>query len=256
MRTDRATLAPRTAAGIDVSPRVAGRIAGWGILAMALIAPFAEFYVRQRLVAPGNPGATATNITAHETLFRVGIVAFLVVIILDVLVAWGLYVLLKPVSRTLSVLMAWARLVFAALFAAAVVNLLTAVHLVTDPTYRAAFAPTQINAQMMASLNAFSAGWAVALVFFGIHLILIGYLAWKSGWMPKLVGILLVIAGLGYAADSFIGFLVPDYVATAALFTFVGEPVLALWLVIRGKKIPDPTDPDPPLKRTPHDRHQ
>jgi len=65
---------------------------------------------------------------------------------------------------------------------------------------------------MMASLNAFSAGWAVALVFFGIHLILIGYLAWKSGYIPKLVGILLVIAGLGYAADSFIGFLVPDYV--------------------------------------------
>lgn len=242
MRTNRANVSSSTAAGMDVSPRLAGRIAGWGILAMALIAPFAEFYVRQRLVAPGNPAATATNITAHETLFRLGIVAFLVVIILDVVVAWGLYVLLKPVSRSVSVLMAWARLVFAALFAVAVVNLLTAVHLVTDPTYPAAFAPTQLNAQMMASLNAFSAGWAVALVFFGIHLILIGYLAWKSGWMPKLVGILLVIAGLGYAADSFIGFLVPDYVATAALFTFVGELVLALWLVIRGKTIPDPAD--------------
>jgi hypothetical protein len=157
-------------------------------------------------------------------------------------VAWGLYVLLKPVSRSVSVLMAWARLVFAVIFAVAVVNLLSAVHLVTDPTYRAAFEPTQLNAQMMASLNAFNAGWAVALVFFGIHLILIGYLALKSGYMPKLVGILLVIAGLGYAADSFILFLVPDYVATAALFTFVGELVLALWLVIRGKTIPATTD--------------
>jgi hypothetical protein len=242
MRTDLANRSPRTAAGIDVSPRLAGRIAGWGILAMALIAPFAEFYVRQRLVVPGDAGATATNITAHETLFRLGIVAFLVVIILDVVVAWGLYVLLKPVSRSVSVLMAWARLVFAVIFAVAVVNLLSAVHLITDPTSRAAFQPTQLNAQMMASLNAFSAGWAVALVFFGIHLILIGYLAWKSGYIPKLVGILLVIAGLGYAADSFIGFLVPDYVPTAALFTFVGELVLALWLVIRGKKIPDTTD--------------
>lgn len=242
MRNDRATLSPRSAAGIDVSPRLAGRIAGWGILAMALIAPFAEFYVRQRLVVQGDPAATATNLTTHETLFRLGIVAFLVVIILDVMVAWGLYVVLKPVSASVSVLMAWARLVFAALFAVAVVNLLTAVHLVTDPTYRAAFGPSQLNAQMMASLNAFSAGWAVALVFFGIHLMLIGYLAWKSGWMPKVVGILLVIAGLGYAADSFILFLVPDYVAVAALFTFVGELVLALWLVIRGKKIPDTAD--------------
>jgi hypothetical protein len=242
MRNDLADLSPRTAVGIDVSPRLAGRIAGWGILAMALIAPFAEFYVRQRLVVPKDAGATATNITAHESLFRLGIVAFLVVIILDVVVAWGLYVLLKPVSRSVSVLMAWARLVFAVIFAVAVVNLLSAVHLVTDPTYQAAFEPTQLNAQMMASLNAFSAGWAVALVFFGIHLILIGYLALKSGYMPKLVGILLVIAGLGYAADSFILFLVPDYVATAALFTFVGELVLALWLVFRGKTIPDTTD--------------
>jgi len=132
--------------------------------------------------------------------------------------------------------------VFAVIFAVAVVNLLSAVHIVTEPTYQAAFEPTQLNAQMMASLNAFSAGWAVALVFFGIHLSLIGYLALKSGYMPKLVGILLVIAGLGYAADSFILFLVPDYVATAALFTFVGELVLALWLVIRGRTIPDTAD--------------
>jgi hypothetical protein len=132
--------------------------------------------------------------------------------------------------------------VFAVIFAVAVVNLLNAVHLVTDPTYQAAFEPAQLNAQMMAALNAFDAGWDVALVFFGVHLILIGGLALKCGYLPKVVGILLVIAGLGYAADSFIVFLVPEYVATAALFTFVGELVLALWLVIRGKTIPDTTD--------------
>ena len=242
MRNNPAQPAPRTAWGINVSPRLAGRVAGWAILAMALIAPFAEFYVRQRLVVPKDAGATATNLAAHETLFRLGIVAFLVVIILDVVVAWGLYVLLKPVSTSVAVLMAWARLVYAVIFAVAVVNLLNAIHLVTDRTYQAAFPPTQRNAQTMASLNAFSAGWAVALVFFGIHLILVGYLAIESGYVPKLIGVLLVIAGLGYTADSFIGFLVPDYVATAALFTFVGELVLALWLVIRGKTIPDTTD--------------
>jgi hypothetical protein len=242
MRNNPAQTSSRTAAGINVSPRLAGRIAGWGILAIALMAPFAEFYVRQRLVVREDAGATAINLAAHETLFRLGIVAFLVVIILDVVVAWGLYVLLKPVSQSVAVLMAWARLAFAVIFAVAVVSLLSAVHLVTDPTYQAAFQPTQRNAQMMASLNAFSAGWAVALVFFGLHLILIGYLAIKSGYMPKLIGVLLVIAGMGYAADSFTLFLVPGYVAVAALFTFVGELVLALWLVIRGKTIPDTTD--------------
>ena len=87
MRNNPAQPAPRTAWGINVSPRLAGRVAGWAILAMALIAPFAEFYVRQRLVVPKDAGATATNLAAHETLFRLGIVAFLVVIILDVVVA-------------------------------------------------------------------------------------------------------------------------------------------------------------------------
>jgi hypothetical protein len=245
MRNKSAHLSPRTASGIDVSPRLAGRIAGWGILAMVLIAPFAEFYVRRRLVVPGDGGATATNITAHETLFRLGIVAFLVVIILDVVVAWGLYVLLEPVSRSVSVLMSWARLVFAVIFGVAVVDLLNAVNLVTAGTSPAALEPAQLNAQMMASLDAFSTGWAVALVFFGIHLSLIGYLALKSGYMPKLVGILLVVAGLGYAADSFILFLVPEYVATAAMFTFVGELVLALWLVIRARKVPNTADIPP-----------
>ena len=242
MRNNLAHLSSRTAAGIDISPRLAGRIAGWGILAMVLIAPFAQFYVRQRLVVPGDAGATATNITANETLFRLGIVAFLVVIILDVVVAWALYVLLAPVSRSVSVLMAWARLVFAVIFAVAVIDLLNAVNLVTAATSPAAFEPAQLNAQMMASLDAFSTGWAIALVFFGIHLSLIGCLALKSGYIPKLVGILLVIAGVGYAADSFILFLSPDYVATAALFTFVGELVLALWLVIRARKVPNTAD--------------
>ena len=234
---------PHTGSGIDVSPRLAGRIAGSGILAMAVIAPFAEFYVRRRLVAPADAAATATNLTTHESLFRLGIVAFLVVIILDVVVAWALYVLLKPVSSTVSILMAWTRLVFATIFAVAVVDLLDAVNLVTAATSPAAFGPAQLNTQMMASLEAFSTGWAVALVFFGIHLSLIGYLALKSGYLPKLVGILLVIAGAGYAADSFILFLVPEYVATAAMSTFVGELVLALWLVIRARKVPNPADP-------------
>ncbi|MEV6493015.1 DUF4386 domain-containing protein [Actinoplanes sp. NPDC051633] len=234
---------PHTASGIDVSPRLAGRIAGWGILAMALIAPFAEFYVRRRLVVPGDAGATATNLTAHESLFRLGIVAFLLVIILDVLVAWALYVLLKPISSSVSILMAWTRLVFATIFAVAVVDLLDAVNLVTAAPSPAAYEPAQLNAQMMTSLDAFSTGWAVALVFFGIHLSLIGYLALKSGYLPKLVGILLVVAGIGYAADSFILFLVPEYMATAAMFTFVGELVLALWLVIRARKVPNPADP-------------
>jgi hypothetical protein len=235
-----ADVSPLQAARIaGVSPRIAGRIAGWGILAMALIAPFSEFYVRNRLVVPGDATATATNIMAHDLLLRFGIVGYLVVIILDVVVASALYVVFKPVNSSVSRLMAWSRVVYAIIFAVAVVNLLSALHLVSDASYLAAFDAGQLHAQMMMSLNAFSSTWSVGLAFFGIHLGLAGYLAFKSGYMPKALGIVLVIAGLGYAADSFIGFLVPDYEATAALFTFVCEVALFLWLLIRNAKIPD-----------------
>jgi hypothetical protein len=233
---DVAPRAPARTAGVP--PRTAGRIAGWGILAMALIAAFAEFSVRQRLVVPDDATATATNLMAHELLWRFGIAAFLVVIVLDVVVAWALYYLFKPVNKPVSGLMAMSRLVFATVFAVAVVNLSTAVDLVTDASSRATSDAGELNAQMMLSLNAFSSAWSVSLAFFGIHLALAGYLALTSGYMPKALGIALVIAGLGYAFDTFAGLLVRNYEPTAALFTFVGEVALFLWLLIRNAKIP------------------
>lgn len=205
---------------------------------MALIAAFAEFYVRQRLVVPDDAAATATNLMTHEQLWRLGIVAFLVVIILDVVVAWALYLVFKPVNNAVSGLMAVSRLVFASIFAVAVVNLITAVDLVSDASAGGAFDPGQLPAQTMASLNAFGSTWSVGLAFFGIHLALAGYLTLKSGYMSRALGVALVIAGLSYAFDTFAGLLVRDYEPTAALFTFVGEVALFLWLLIRNAKIP------------------
>jgi hypothetical protein len=224
---------------IGVSPRTAARIAGWGILAMALIAPFSEFYVRQRLVVPDDATATATNIATQETLMRFGILGFVGIVVLDVVVAWALYVLFEPVNKSVSVLMGWFRLAYAAIFGYAVINLLNALQLVSDAGYLTAFAPGQRHAQMMVSLKSFDSAWAVALVLFGIHLVLVGYLAHTSGYMPRFLGILLAIAGLGYLVDSLIVFIEPDYSATAALFTFVGEVVFMLWLLIKGAKVPD-----------------
>jgi hypothetical protein len=235
-----ANVPPRAAVrSIGVSPRTAARIAGWGILAMALIAPFSEFYVRQRLVVPGDATATAANITTQETLMRFGILGFVGIVVLDVVVAWALYALFKPVNKNVSVLMGWFRLAYAAIFAYAVINLLTALQLVSGAGYLTAFTPDQLNAQMLVLLGSFDAAWAVALVLFGIHLILAGYLALTSGYMPRFLGILLAIAGLGYLVDSFVVFIEPDYQATAALFTFVGEVVFMLWLLIKGSTVPD-----------------
>ena len=179
-----ANVPSRAPSRAGISPRTAARIAGWGILAIALIAPFAEFYVRRRLVVPGDATATAANLMADELLMRFGIVAFLVVIILDVLVAWALYGAFKPVNAAVSGLMALSRLVFATIFGVAVGNLISAVDLVTDPTYLATSDAGQLHTQMMVSLDAFSSTWSISLAFFGIYLALAGYLVLTSGYMP------------------------------------------------------------------------
>ena len=93
----------------DISLRKAAIVAGFGLLIMSILAPFANFYVFPSLIVPGDGATTANNIMANELLFRSGICSFIIVIILDVVVAWALYVLLKPVNKSLSLLTAWFR---------------------------------------------------------------------------------------------------------------------------------------------------
>jgi hypothetical protein len=115
----------------DVSLRTAAIVAGLGLLVMAILAPFTNFYVFQNLIVPGDAKTTADNIMASGGLFRIGISCFLVVAILDIVVAWALYVLLKPVNRSLSLLAAWFRVVYAAVFTIALNNLIDALQLLS-----------------------------------------------------------------------------------------------------------------------------
>ena len=107
-----------------VSPRTAAMVAGLGLLMMAILAPFANFYVLEKLVVANDAKATADNILASSELFRIGISYFLIVAVLDVIVAWTLHVLLEPVNQSLSLLAAWFRVVYAAMFAIALMPLL------------------------------------------------------------------------------------------------------------------------------------
>ena len=106
-----------------ISLRKAAIVTGLGLLIMTIFTLFADLFVRQRLVVPGDAATTVNNIMADESLFRIGICSFIIVIILDVLVAWALYVLLKPVNKSLSLLMAWFRLVYATIFGISLADL-------------------------------------------------------------------------------------------------------------------------------------
>ncbi len=228
----------------DISPRKVALIAGIGLLVMALLAPFALFGVLQNLVVPTDAAATVENIIASEGLFRAGIAAFLIVIMLDVVVAWALYVLLRPVSRTLALLTAWLRLAFAAVFASALVNLLDVAQLLGGAD-GASLQPAQLQAQVMSSIASFDNGWIViAHAIFGLHLFGLGYLLFRSAHFPRFLGVLVIIAGGGYLVDSFGMILVPNYALSIGAFTFVGEALLIFWLFWRAiKGFPSESDP-------------
>jgi hypothetical protein len=225
-----------TARSNDVSPRTAALVAGLGLLMMAILAPFANFYVLQNLVVANDAKATADKIMASSGLFRLGIVCFLIVAVLDVIVAWALHVLLEPVNKSLSLLAAWFRVAYAAVFAIALIPLLGVVQLLSGAEYLKGLETNQLHAQVMLSLSAFHDGWDLGLVIFGCHLLGLGYVLFKSGFVPQWLSILVSIAGGGYLADSFGKFLIPNYNITVAAFTFVGEFLLIFWLLWKGIK--------------------
>lgn len=189
--------------------RQAALIAGCAYLLMIVLASFAEVYVHPRLIVPGSIQETAQNILAHQGLFLAGIFAYLVTLIGDVLVAWALYVLLRPVNPPVSLLTAWFRLVHAVIALVASLNLVTVLRLLKTPDYMTAFGSDQLHAQVKLLLDTFRYDWGISLFFFGIHLGMLGCLVYRSGTIPKILGVLLAIEGLSYVIYNLRPYLFP-----------------------------------------------
>ena len=221
----------------DVSLRKAAIISGYGLLIMTIFAIFADFFVFQNLIIKGNATATANNIMANEMQFRSGIFGFLIVIICDVVVALTLYVFLKPVNKSLSLLAAWFRLVYATIFGIALVNYSNVLQLLSGSAYLKVFETTKLHAMAMLSINSFSDVWAIGFVFFGLHLAILGYLVFRSNYIPRILGLLLIVAGLGYLIDNFGKFLFPNYDMVISMVTGWGELLFMFWLLFKGNKI-------------------
>jgi hypothetical protein len=223
------------AGNAGISQRKVALIAAFGLLGMAVLAPLALFGVLNTLVDTGNPMATVANIVESEGMFRLAIAAFLVVAFLDVLVAWALYVFLRPVNGTLAVLVGWLRLAAAAASLPALANLLDVAQLLGGPT-ASALPAAIVEAQVMASVASFHNAMDIHLAIFGVHLLGVGALVYKSVQFPRVLGVLVVIAGVGYLADTFTRILVPDFAFTFSLFTFVGEALLIVAFFYRAIK--------------------
>ncbi len=213
----------------DHSKRKFALVAAIGLLLMAILAPFAQFGVLASLVVPTDAAATTNNIVASIGLFGAAVAAFSVVAILDVAVALGMYVLLRPVNERAALVVTWLRVVYAVAFAYVLLNLLDVAQLLNGAS-AAALLSDQIHTQVATSVTAFRHGWDLALAIFGLHLVGLGGLLFRSADFPRILGGLVVLAGAGYLADSFGRILVPGYTLTISTFTFVGEVLPIVWL--------------------------
>ncbi len=225
----------------DHSKRKVALVAAVGLLSMAILAPFAQFGVLASLIVPTDAAATTTNIAASFGLFGAAIAAFLVVAILDIAVAWGMYVVLRPVDKRVALMVAWLRVIYAVAFAYALLNLVGVAQLVNGAS-AASLQSDQVHAQVATSVTAFRNGWDLALAIFGLHLVGLGALLFRSADFPRFLGALVILAGAGYLADALGRILVPGYTLTISTFTFVGEALLIVWLfklAIKGSRSAD-----------------
>ena len=229
-----------TAAKYDgLTPRQAALVVAFTMLIGTPITPFAEFGVFHKLILPADIGQTATNILGHNKLFLTGIFFFIVNYVLDIVIAWGLYFLFAPVNRSVSLLAAWFRLVYTAIGLFSVLHLVNAFRLLTSPAYLTAFGPDQLHVQLMLMLGSFRSDWSMGLLLFALHLILVGYLIYRSGYIPKIIGILLVINGLAWIVDSLHPYFFPSMHLDFLFVAYFGELVLMLWLLARGWVLPE-----------------
>lgn len=221
------------------------RIAGVLYLIIIVSGIFGFFFVRQSLIVPGDAAATAANITASEGLFRISIGADLIMIVADIALALVFYLLFKPVNNGLSLMAAFFRLAQAAVLGVNLLNLFFALQLISGANYTAVLGPDQAQAMSMLFLEAYDTGYAIGLLFFGVNLFILGYLVLKSGYLPKVLGILLLAAAVGYVIDTFARTLMLDYGSYQPLFDLlvftpatIAEVAMALWLLIKGVNIP------------------
>ncbi len=223
---------------IDKAARIAG-----GVYLLLFTAPFSMMYVPARLIVHGNAAATAGNILTHETLFRVAIFADLATSVFFIFVVLALYHLLREVNRK------WARLMVALVLVSAAVGFLNVLNNIAALTFfrggdfLSVFDKPQRDALGMLCLRLHSQGNFMNELFWGLWLFPFGLLVFRSGFLPRILGLWLILNGVAYLALSVIALMFPYYQSVAfrlALPFLLGELAIVLWLLIKGAKVPVP----------------
>jgi hypothetical protein len=222
----------------DQTPRKTARIAGLFYLIFILTTVLAS-YVRSQFIVSGDAATTASNIVASQGLFRAGFVIELVSAVFFLLAAWALYVLLKPVNKNLALLFLLLNLGGVAIECINVLNLYAALQFLSGANYLTALQTGQLQAMAMSYLDLYTNGFLIAQIFFSAWLLPLGYLVYKSRFLPKFLGLLLILDFFGNMSWFLQGFLLPDYKILAYpgnAISFIAEISLTAWLLIMAVK--------------------
>jgi len=214
-----------------------GRFVGLLYVLVSIPGAFALIYVPSKLIVHGNATATVSNIAAHETLFRLGIATHLISQILFMWVALALYDLLKGVNRRHASLMLVLIVVSIPIALLNELNAIAALSLVRGADYLSLFEKPQRDALAMLFLNLHNYGFGVAEIFWGLWLFPLGLLVYRSGFFPRLLGVLLMVNCFTYLVNSFTSLLLPQYediVSRWMMPLTFGELLFMLWLLIMG----------------------
>ena len=223
-----------------VSSKNLARIAGLFYLIVIATGLFSEVFVRQALRVSDDALATAHNIQSHEMLFRCGFVADLINFVIGLPSVLIIYFLFKRVNKFLMKLALIFVIIQTAVIAVNLLNQISSLLILGKDTYLNTLQPNQLATLSLLYLNIQAQGYAIGLVFFGVYCLIVGYVIFKSEMVPKFLGILYIISGLGYLINSFTMFLSSGFANPVFIYLaipiFIGELSFCLWLLIKGVK--------------------
>lgn len=222
----------------EMSPSAYARFAGVLYLIITVAAIFAHIVIPDQFIVAGDAATTAANIAANNPTFRLGTVGSeLVILLSEIVLSVVLYVLLKPVNKTLSLVAAVSRLAMTTIHGLNLLNYYFVFQLLNGADFLTAFDPEQVNALVTLFLDAHSIGFTIGIAFLVPHVLILGYLIVQSGYFSKALGFLFIAAGIGYLFDATGLLLVSSYTTTPSLIAMViavAEIAFPIWLLVKG----------------------
>ena len=222
-----------------LSLRSAALIAGLGLLTMTLCAPFAFFHFLPSVVVEGDAAATVERFRSAGTGYVIGAFLLFVTYVMDVIVAWALYWLLRPSQPALSQLAAWMRLLYTALAFIGLMSTFAAYDLATNMELAETAGIAHIQAAVLSEIATANSITAVALLFFGVHLLVLALAVWRAPYVPRWAAIAVALAGASYVIMHTADYFAPGLDLGMLMILALGELLFMFWLLIAGWRLPN-----------------